>query len=50
MLAQDDVRKRLGDLGLDLIPGTPEEFQQTIAREIPRWGVLIKRLNIKPTE
>ena len=50
VLAQDDVRKRLGDLGLDLIPGTPEEFQQTIAREIPRWGVLIKRLGIKPTE
>ena len=50
VLAQDDVRKRLGDLGLDLIPGTPAEFAQAIEREIPRWGVLIKRLGIKPAE
>jgi tripartite-type tricarboxylate transporter receptor subunit TctC len=50
VLVQDDVRKKLGDLGLDLIPGTPAEFIQTIEREIPRWGVLIKRLGIKPAE
>src|SRR6185369_17207137 len=50
VLAQDDVRKKLGDLGLDLIPGTPAEFTATIEREIPRWATVIKHVGIKATE
>ena len=50
ILAQPDVRKRLNDLGLDVIPGTPAEFAGAIEREIPRWAVVIKQLGIKATE
>lgn len=50
VLARDDVRKKLGDLGLDVIPGTPAEFSAAIAREIPRWAAIIKPLGIKAAE
>src|SRR5689334_17752824 len=47
ILAAAEVKKRLNDIGLDVIPSTPAEFTQAIAREIPRWGALIRRLGIK---
>lgn len=50
VLAHDDVRKKLGELGLDVIPGTPAEFSGAIAREIPRWAAVIKPLGIKANE
>lgn len=51
ILAAAEVRKRLTDLGLDLIPGgTPAEFAAAIERELPRWGAVIRSLGIKATE
>jgi len=50
ILAQPEVRKKLNDLGLDVIPGTPVEFASAIEREMPRWASVIKRLGIKATE
>src|SRR5438067_255823 len=50
VLAQAEVRKKLNDLGLDVIPGTPAEFTQAIEREIPRWAAVIKQAGIKATE
>ena len=50
VLALPDVRKKLGDLGLDVIPGTPAEFSAAIERELPRWAAVIKPLGIKATE
>ena len=50
VLAQADVRKKLNDLGLDVIPGTPAEFTQAIEREIPRWAAVIRQAGIKATE
>ena len=47
IMAQADVRKRLTDLGLDVITGTPAEFSAAIDRELPRWGRVIKQLGIK---
>lgn len=47
IMAQADVRKRLTDLGLDVITGTPAEFSAAIERELPRWGRVIKQLGIK---
>jgi len=47
VLGLPDVRKRLGDLGLDVIPGTPAEFSAAIEREIPKWAAVIKPLGIK---
>jgi tripartite-type tricarboxylate transporter receptor subunit TctC len=50
VLALPDVRKKLNDLGLDVIPGTPAEFAAAIEREIPRWASVIKQAGIKATE
>ncbi|HUQ75681.1 MAG TPA: tripartite tricarboxylate transporter substrate binding protein [Burkholderiales bacterium] len=47
ILAMSDVRRKLNDLGLDVISGTPAEFAAAIARETPRWGRIIKQLGIK---
>jgi len=49
-LALPDVRKSLGDLGLDLIGGTPAELAATIEREIPQWAKVIKGAGIKLAE
>ena len=45
-----DVRKRVGDIGLDLIGGTPAEFADVIRTEIPYWAKIIKEAGIKATE
>ena len=50
VLVLPDVRKRLNDLGLDVIPGTPAEFAAAIERETPRWASVIKNAGIKATE
>ena len=50
VLVLPDVRKRLNDLGLDVIPGTPAEFAAAIERETPRWASVIKQAGIKATE
>ena len=50
VLALPEVRKRLNDLGLDVIPGTPAEFAAAIEREIPRWASVIRQAGIKATE
>ena len=49
-LAPPDVRKKLNDLGLDVIGGSPAELAAAIEREIPRWAAIIKPLGLKATE
>jgi tripartite-type tricarboxylate transporter receptor subunit TctC len=36
------VRKSLGDLGVDIIGGSPEEFAAYIKAEIPKWTAVVK--------
>jgi len=50
VLAQEDVRKKMTDLGLDVIGGSPAELAAVIEREIPQWGRVIKQAGIKVTE
>jgi tripartite-type tricarboxylate transporter receptor subunit TctC len=50
VLALPDVRKKLGDLGLDIVGGTPAEFSAVIAREIPQWAKVIKAAGIRLSE
>jgi tripartite-type tricarboxylate transporter receptor subunit TctC len=47
VLAQGDVRKKLNDLGLDVIGGTPAELTAVIEREIPQWARVIKQAGIR---
>ena len=41
------VRKSLGDLGVDIIGGTPDEFAAYIKSEIPKWTAIIKASGAK---
>jgi len=50
VLAQPEVRKKMNDLGLDIIGGTPAEFAATIQRETPRWAKVIKQAGIKASD
>jgi tripartite-type tricarboxylate transporter receptor subunit TctC len=50
VLSLPDVRKKLNDLGLDVLGGTPAEFAAAIEREIPQWGRIIKAAGIKASE
>jgi tripartite-type tricarboxylate transporter receptor subunit TctC len=50
LLAQPDVRRKMNDLGLDLIGGTPAEFAAAIERETPRWARVIKQAGIKVSD
>ena len=36
------VRKALGDLGVDIVGNTPEEFSAYIKAEIPKWTAIVK--------
>jgi len=41
-LADATVRKALGDLGVDIVGNTPEEFTAYIKAEIPKWTAIVK--------
>ncbi len=50
ILAMPDLRKRLGELGLDAIGNSPGEFAAVIKTEIPQWAAVIKGAGIKASE
>src|ERR1700754_739408 len=41
------VRKSLGDLGVDIVGDTPEEFAAYIKAEIPKWTAIVKASGAK---
>ena len=41
-LADPGVKKSLGDLGVDIIGGSPEDFAAYIKAEIPKWTAIVK--------
>lgn len=46
-LGADEVRARLAAEGAEATPARPEAFGQLIAREIPRWGQVVKAARIR---
>jgi tripartite-type tricarboxylate transporter receptor subunit TctC len=50
VLLADDVRKRYGESGLEVVGNTPAEFSAVIKAEIPRWAKLVKDAGIKLSE
>jgi tripartite-type tricarboxylate transporter receptor subunit TctC len=46
-LSDPSVKKSLGDLGVDIIGGTPEAFAAYIQSEIPKWAAIIKASGAK---
>jgi tripartite-type tricarboxylate transporter receptor subunit TctC len=47
VLALPEVRRKMDDLGLDVIAGSPQEFVAAIRSETPQWDKLIKSVGIK---
>ena len=50
VLAQNEMRKRLQDLGMETVANTPAEFGSMIKSEILQWAKLIKDAAIKVSE
>jgi tripartite-type tricarboxylate transporter receptor subunit TctC len=46
-LSDPSVKKSLGDLGVDIIGGTPEAFAAYIQSEISKWAAIIKASGAK---
>lgn len=42
-----DVQKRFADIGMEAMPGTPQQFAALSRAESRRWGPIIKAANIK---
>ncbi len=45
--AQGELKARYKELGVEALPGSPEEFGRLIEVEVARWGEVIKRLGLK---
>ena len=46
-LTTPDVITRLGEVGVQAITSTPEQFGQFMASEAARWGKLVKEANLR---
>lgn len=47
ILTADGMRERLSELGVDTVPGTPEQFGELLARDIDRWAKAVKAAGLK---
>ena len=50
VLAQNEMRERLQNLGMEIVANTPPEFGSMIKSEILQWAKLIKDAGIKVSE
>jgi tripartite-type tricarboxylate transporter receptor subunit TctC len=46
-LARQDVKDKMGELGIETVWSTPEQFTKYIDSERARWGKLIREANIR---
>ncbi|QRQ84043.1 tripartite tricarboxylate transporter substrate binding protein [Cupriavidus oxalaticus] len=47
ILAQPELRKRMGEMGIVLTGSTPDAFAQTVQTDYARWGKVIRVNNIR---
>jgi tripartite-type tricarboxylate transporter receptor subunit TctC len=47
VLALPDIRRKLADVGMDVIASSPAEFSAALKAEIPQWAKLIQEAGIK---
>jgi tripartite-type tricarboxylate transporter receptor subunit TctC len=47
-LQSEDVRAKLGGLGLEPVGDTPQQFDALIRAESRKWGDIVRRANIQP--
>jgi tripartite-type tricarboxylate transporter receptor subunit TctC len=48
ILLRDDIKQQLQDVGMEVAPTTPEQFQHTIAQEISLHAQLVKAAGLVP--
>jgi tripartite-type tricarboxylate transporter receptor subunit TctC len=46
-MTSSDQRRRLEDRGLDVIASTPEQFASHLARELKKWGAVVKERGMR---
>lgn len=42
------IKRQLGDLGLEAVGGTPEQFAKAIRTDLDKWTQIVKQAGIKP--
>jgi tripartite-type tricarboxylate transporter receptor subunit TctC len=47
VLQDAEVHKRLGDLGVEVMPGTPADMQTFVDAEILKWGKYVRELGLR---
>ena len=47
ILHEPELRERLVNMGSDPCSGTPEELRNILARDLARWGKLVRDANIR---
>ena len=47
ILALPDVKERFVQSGIDIVGGTPEQFDKHIREQVATWGKVVKDANIK---
>jgi tripartite-type tricarboxylate transporter receptor subunit TctC len=47
-LAQPKVKARFAELGAEVFPGSPADFNRLVAAEIEKWSKVIRTANIRP--
>jgi tripartite-type tricarboxylate transporter receptor subunit TctC len=47
VLARAEVKKQLGDQGLELTPSSSEEFRSTLKSEMAKWASVIREAGVK---
>ena len=46
VLALPDTRRRFGDMGIEPVGSSPEDFDRFIAAEMARWGKVVREAQI----
>ncbi len=46
-LVLPDVKKRMGDIGVEVVNETPGAFAATLQADVEKWGRLVRELGIK---
>jgi Uncharacterized protein conserved in bacteria len=42
-MADENLKRQLGAMGIEATSSTPEEFAATVKREIPKWAQIVKK-------
>jgi tripartite-type tricarboxylate transporter receptor subunit TctC len=48
ILSLPDIRKRLAEIGMEVIANSPSEFSAAMTAEMPQWAKVIKNAGIRP--